>query len=141
MPMRKGSAEWKGNFAEGTGTVVSESGALRGAYSASSRFEAGQGTNPEELIASAHAACFSMALAAGLTGAGHAPQSVKTEAQVHIEKGEGGWSITRIDLKTEARVPGITEAAFQEQAGLAKKSCPISRALAAVPIHLEAHLV
>ncbi len=140
MPIRKGSAEWKGALVDGSGTVRSETGAVEGAYSFSSRFESGTGTNPEELIGAAHAACFSMHLSAGLANAGHVPQSVKTEARVHIEKGEAGFSITRVDLVTEARVPGIEAGQFQELAAESQRGCPVSQALSAVPIHLEASL-
>jgi len=140
MPIRKGSAEWKGTLPEGSGAVRTESGALSGAYSFSSRFESGAGTNPEELIAAAHAACFSMHLSGGLAKAGHTPESVKTEARVHIEKGEGGFSITRIDLVTEGRVPGLDEGQFRELAAASQRGCPVSKALSAVPIHLEASL-
>ncbi len=141
MAIRSATAEWKGSLVEGTGTVSTESGAVRNAaYSFPSRFEEGTGTNPEELIAAAHAGCFSMALSHGLAQAGHTPTRVRTEARVHLEKGDGGFSITRIELVCEAEVPGIDDAAFQEQAEGAKKGCPISRALGAVPIELKATL-
>ena len=140
MPVRRANAEWKGDLAAGTGTVSTESGALDGGYSFPSRFETGDGTNPEELIGAAHAACFSMALSARLAGAGYTPESVRTEAGVHLVKGEGGFSITRIDLDCVARVPGIGEEAFQEEAQAAKGGCPVSGALAAVDIHLDARL-
>ncbi len=141
MAVRKAEAKWKGSLAEGQGTVKSESGALDGAYSFSSRFEEGTGTNPEELIGAAHAGCFSMALAHGLAEAGHAPESVQTTAHVHLDKVEGGFSISRIRLVCQARVPGIDEADFQEQAEGAKEGCQVSQALKAVPIELEATLV
>jgi len=140
MPVRTADAEWKGNLQEGTGTVRSGSGAVDGKYSFGSRFEEGVGTNPEELIGAAHAACFSMAFAAQLAGAGHAPESVRTTARVHIEKGEQGFSITKIVLQTKARVPGIDEATFREKAEGAKTGCPVSKALKAVPIELDARL-
>jgi lipoyl-dependent peroxiredoxin len=141
MAIRSATAEWKGSLVEGTGTVSTESGAVRNAaYSFPSRFEEGTGTNPEELIAAAHAGCFSMALSHGLAQAGHPPTRVRTEARVHLEKGDGGFSITRIELVCEAEVPGIDDDAFQEQAEGAKKGCPISRALGAVPIELKATL-
>src|SRR5205807_5754061 len=124
------------------------SGAFEGAYSfksrfedGKSRFEDGKGTNPEELIAAAHAGCFSMALSAGLGRAGHPPTRVHTEATVHLDKAGSGFRISRIDLRTEAEVPGIDEASFQEQAEGAKKNCPVSQALAAVEIGLEAKLL
>jgi osmotically inducible protein OsmC len=117
------------------------SGAYEGQYSFASRFEEGTGTNPEELIAAAHAGCFSMALSGGLSRAGHPPTRVHTTARVHLEKGDAGFSITAIDLDTEAEVPGIDDATFQEQAATAKAGCPVSRALAAVEIRLDARLV
>ena len=117
------------------------SGAYEGAYSFVSRFEHGAGTNPEELIAAAHAGCFSMALSAGLTRAGFTPTRVHTKATVHLEQVEGGFGITRIELNTEAEVPGIDNNAFQEQAEAAKKGCPVSKALAGPQITLQARLV
>jgi osmotically inducible protein OsmC len=140
MHVRKGTAEWKGSLAEGTGTLATESGAVSGTYSVPSRFETAQGTNPEELVGAALAGCFSMALSGALTRAGHVPESIRTEARVHIEKGEVGWTITRIDLVTAARVPGVAPELFQEKAAETKKGCPVSRALSAVPIHVEARL-
>jgi osmotically inducible protein OsmC len=116
------------------------SGAFDGAYSFGSRFESGAGTNPEELLGAAHAGCFSMSLANMLAQAGHAPESVETEARVDIEKGDSGFSITRITLVTEASVPGISEEEFQRHARAAKEGCPVSRALAATEIALEARL-
>lgn len=140
MPVRSANAEWKGDLPTGRGTVKTESGALDGAYSFSSRFEEGTGTNPEELIAAAHAGCYSMALSNGLAKAGFTPTSVRTRAAVHLEKVEGGMGITRIHLVCEAEVPGIDESGFQEQARAAKEGCPISRVLAATTITLEATL-
>jgi lipoyl-dependent peroxiredoxin len=141
MAIRSATAVWKGSLTEGAGTLSSESGALReAAYSFPSRFQEGEGTNPEELIAAAHAGCFSMALSHGLAQAGHAPTRVSTEARVHLEKGDEGFSITLIELICEAVVPGIDDAAFQEQAEGAKKGCPVSRALSAIPIELKATL-
>lgn len=117
------------------------SGAYEGQYSFSSRFEEGQGTNPEELIAAAHAGCFSMALSGDLGRAGYDPKQVQTTAKVHLTKGDGGFRITRIHLETEAEVPGIDEDTFQEVAEGAKKGCPVSQALAAVDeITLDARL-
>jgi lipoyl-dependent peroxiredoxin len=141
MPARTGSARWEGSLPEGSGTLRFGSGAFEGKYSAASRFEDGDGTNPEELIAAAHAGCFSMAFAHALTGAGFTPDSVSTEAKVHIVRADGGFEINKIDLVTEAKVPGIDEAAFQEQAQAAKVGCPVSKALAAVEITLDAKLV
>ena len=117
------------------------SGAFEGRYSFASRFEQAGGTNPEELIAAAHAGCFSMALAAALGRGGFSPRRVSTSARVHLEKGEGGFAITAIDLKTEAEVPGIDDAKFQEIAEGAKKGCPVSKALAATKINLSAKLI
>ena len=140
MAVRTAHAQWKGDLKSGSGTVATESGALEGQYSFSSRFEEGTGTNPEELIAAAHAGCFSMALSNILAGAGHTPESVKTEAKVRLEMGDDGPSVTRIDLHCEANVPGIGEADFLEHAEAAKRGCPISKALAAVEITLDASL-
>jgi osmotically inducible protein OsmC len=118
------------------------SGAFEGAYSFSSRFEEGTGTNPEELIAAAHAGCFSMALSAGLERAGFTPIRVTTTARARFEKLEAGFRITQIELTTEAEVPGIDAAVFQEQAEAAKKGCPVSNALnPSIEIVLNARLV
>ena len=141
MPTRNGSAVWEGTLREGKGTVRLGSGAYEGPYSFASRFEAGNGTNPEELIGAAHAGCFSMALAAGLTKAGYSPKRVATTAKVHLSQAGGGFKITLIELETEAEIPGIDEQAFQEQAETAKKNCPVSQALAATEITLNAKLV
>ena len=142
MPKRKATARWDGAFTEGAGTMRMASGAYEGAYSAQSRFEEGEGTNPEELLAAAHAGCFSMALALFLGQAGFEPESVETEATVQIEKAGEGFAINRIVLHTQARVPGIDEAEFQRQAEAAKDNCPVSQALASVEsIELEAELV
>ena len=124
---------------EGSGHMRG-SGALEGAYDFRSRFEDGAGTNPEELIGAAHAGCFSMALSGILTKAGHPPQSVRTTAKVHLEKQGEGFAITRIDLDTEAVVPGLDDAAFQRHAEAAKNGCPVSKALAGVRIGLTARL-
>jgi lipoyl-dependent peroxiredoxin len=141
MAIRSGEAEWKGDLKTGTGTLRSQTGAVEGKYSFGSRFEEGTGTNPEELIASAHAACFSMAFSAQLAGAGFPPDSVRTTAKVHLEKTDAGQTITRIALTTRAKVPGIDAAVFNEKAEAAKTGCPISRALAAIPeITLDAQL-
>lgn len=140
MPVRKASAVWNGELKGGSGTMKLGSGAFEGSYSFGTRFEETPGTNPEELIAAAHAGCFSMALAAGLGRAGYSPESVRTSATAHLEKGDAGFAITRIELDTEASVPGIDDAAFQEQAQAAKAGCPVSRALAGVEISLNARL-
>jgi osmotically inducible protein OsmC len=142
MPARAASAEWKGNLKDGNGTMKMVSGAYEGPYTFASRFESGKGTNPEELIAAAHAGCFSMAFSAGLGKAGFTPTSVKTTATVHLDKLGDGMGIVRIDLDMAAEVPGIDEKTFMETAEGAKKGCPISKALAAVPeITLKAKLV
>ena len=140
MPDRMGKATWQGTLREGKGTVALGSGAFEGQYSFSSRFEEGPGTNPEELIGAAHAGCFSMALAAGLSRAGFQPEQIDTTATVRLAQAEQGFRISRILLQTTARVPGIDEATFQQQAEQAKQGCPVSQALSAVPIELEARL-
>ena len=141
MPKRNASARWEGSLQEGNGTMKMASGAYEGPYSFQSRFEEGDGTNPEELIAAAHAGCYSMALSGELGKAGHEVDSVETEATVHLEKVEGGFAIKRIDLKTRVSAPGVAESDFQEAAEAAKKGCPISQALAAVEtIELDAQL-
>lgn len=141
MDVRKATAEWRGDLKDGQGRIEFGDGRFEEAYTARSRFEDGDETNPEELIAAAHAACYSMALAHGLAEAGHAPQRVHTEAGVQLEKDEGGFSITTIKLTTEADVPGIDDAAFQQQAEDAKENCPVSKALAGCDIRLDARLV
>lgn len=141
MITRTAKARWTGGLKDGQGTVALGSGAFEGRYSFTSRFENGTGTNPEELVGAAHAGCFSMALSAGLEKAGFKPESVATAAKVHIDKVDGGFKVVRIDLSTEARVPGIDNAAFQAQALGAKANCPISKALASVEITLDAKLV
>jgi osmotically inducible protein OsmC len=142
MPKRTAEARWDGSLQEGNGTMRMASGAYEGPYSFQSRFQEGDGTNPEELIAAAHAGCFSMALSADLGRAGHAAQSVETTATVHLDKVEEGFAIKRIELETQARVPGIDDSEFQEIAEGAKKGCPVSQALAAVEsIELRASLV
>lgn len=140
MPARTANARWDGTLQEGKGSMRLGGGAFEGQYSFSSRFEEGTGTNPEELIGAAHAGCFSMALSAGLGRAGFTPTSVETTARVHLEKGESGFRISRIELDTTAEVPGIDEATFQEQAEAAKAGCPVSQALAGVDIQLHARL-
>jgi osmotically inducible protein OsmC len=141
MPVRSANAEWNGSLKEGAGRIRFESGAFDGKYSFGTRFEDAPGTNPEELIAAAHAGCFSMALSAGMGKAGFSPSSIRTKASVKFEKVGEGFAITRIDLDCEAEIPGIDDATFQEQAEGAKKNCPISKALAAVEtINLNARL-
>ncbi len=141
MAVRSGSAEWRGDLKGGTGRVTVGDGVFEGGYTYMSRFEEGDGTNPEELIAAAHAACFSMALSNILATAGHTPTSVRTEARVQLRNVDGAPTLARIDLETDAEVPGIGEDEFQQLAEQAKRDCPISRALAAVPeITLTARL-
>jgi lipoyl-dependent peroxiredoxin len=140
MPTRSSEVEWKGNLARGSGTMALGSGAFEGSYSFASRFEDGEGTNPEELIAAAHAGCFSMALALLLSKEGHEPESVKTTARVTLDTSGGNAAITRSDLSTEVKVDGLDEAEFQTFADEAKSGCAVSRALGAIEIGLEAHL-
>ena len=140
MAVRNAHARWNGSLTEGTGTMALGSGAFEGQYSFGSRFEEGTGTNPEELIGAAHAGCFSMALSGELGRAGITPESIETEARVHLDKGDGGFSITRIELVTTGRVPGISAEDFQQHAEAAAAGCPVSRALAAIEITLEATL-
>ena len=139
---RKASARWQGTVKEGAGTIATQSGTLKDTpYSFAARFGDGKGTNPEELIAAAHAGCFSMALSGELGQHGHEVESVETEARVHIDKVEGGFAIKRIELITRASVPGIDNDHFQEHAKAAKEGCPVSQALAAVEsIELDAQL-
>ncbi|MCB0832904.1 MAG: OsmC family protein, partial [Bacteroidetes bacterium] len=125
----------------GKGNMKFGGGAFDGQYNFSSRFEEGTGTNPEELIAAAHAGCFSMALSAGLAKAGFSPESVHTTAKVLINKVDAGFKITLIELTSEAKVPGVDEAKFQEIAAGTKTGCPVSQALASVEIKLNAKLV
>ena len=141
MATRTGSAVWNGTLKEGKGTVKLGSGAFEGAYSFSSRFESGTGTNPEELIGAAEAGCFSMALSANLEKAGHPAKRISTTANVKLEMGTGGPKITSIELNTEADVSGIDDKAFQEQAERTKTTCPVSVALAGTEIKLQARLV
>jgi osmotically inducible protein OsmC len=140
MAKRSSEAQWQGSLKEGKGTMKLGSGAYEGAYSFPSRFENGDGTNPEELIAAAHAGCFSMALSAGLGKAGYVPTSIHTTATVHLEPVDGGFGITRIDLVTEAEVPDIDENEFQAQAKGAKENCPVSKVLSGADITLQATL-
>lgn len=140
MPVRKASAVWEGSLKKGKGKVRLGSGAFEGAYSFASRFEAGEGTNPEELIGAAHAGCFSMALAGGLAQAGFSPERIDTRAQVSIEKVGEGFKITGIELHTEAEVPDAEEEVFLQQARKAKDNCPVSKALAGTEIKLQAKL-
>ncbi|MEJ2215318.1 MAG: OsmC family protein [Gemmatimonadota bacterium] len=141
MPVRSADAVWDGTLRDGKGTMKFGSGAFEGQYSFASRFEEGTGTNPEELIGAAHAGCFSMALSAELTKAGIEPKRIETKAQVHLNKGEQGFSIEVIELSTRADVPGIDQETFLGYAEQAKKGCPVSRALGGVEIRLNAVLL
>jgi osmotically inducible protein OsmC len=140
MPVRTASAKWNGSLQEGEGTMALGSGAYEGPFSFRSRFQDGDGTNPEELIGAAHAGCFSMALSAVLGEGGHTPDSIESSAKVTFDTGEGGPKISRIDLTTRGRVPGLDEAGFKEAAEAAKANCPVSRALTGVEITLDAAL-
>lgn len=143
MAVRKATAVWTGNLREGQGRVESESGALKGSYGFGSRFkdEKDPGTNPEELIAAAHAGCFAMAFSNVLAEAGYSPESVRVQGAVRLVKGEKGFAITGITLTCEARVAGIEESEFQEQVQIAKAGCPVSGALQAIDIEVAARLV
>ncbi|RGC68723.1 Peroxiredoxin OsmC [Micromonospora sp. MW-13] len=129
MPIRTASARWQGDLTEGSGTVRTGKGGLQGNYSFKSRFEEGEGTNPEELIGAAHASCFSMALSKQLADAGVTGTSVETTAKVHFDKTDAGMTVTRIDLETVGQAPGLDEAQFTKLAKTAKENCPISRLL------------
>jgi osmotically inducible protein OsmC len=137
MPTREAQAEWHGNLARGDGKMSFGSGAFEGAYTFASRFENGEGNNPEELIAAAHAGCFSMQFAALLSQAGHVPDSVETTAKVHLDKDDGGFSIVRSELVSEAKVEGVSDDEFQQIADEAKRTCPVSRALGAIDVDLD----
>ena len=140
MPVRKAEAIWEGTLQDGKGTMKMASGAYEGPYSFSSRFEDGTGTNPEELIAAAHAGCFSMKLSGELGKAGFPPEKVETRAEISLEKGEAGFSITKSHLVTTASVPGIDQATFDEIAEGAKANCPVSQVLKGAEITLDATL-
>jgi osmotically inducible protein OsmC len=140
MPNRTADATWNGSLMEGSGHLKSATGAIDADYNWKSRAESGSTTNPEELIAAAHAGCFNMALAHALATAGHAPRQLRTRATVTFEKVGEGFGITGIRLETSGDVPGIDEAAFRKAAEGAKSGCPVSKALASVPITLAAKL-
>ena len=142
MPVRKSTAHWEGPLRDGAGRMALGSGAFEGQYGYKSRFEDGPGTNPEELIGPAHAGCFSMALSLALGDAGHVPDSIDTEANVHFgpDPSGDGFAITQVDLVTRARVPGIDASEFAEIADAAKAGCPVSKALRAIDITLDATL-
>jgi len=133
MATRNGSAEWRGDLKDGSGTVRVGDGVFEGNYSFRSRFEEGEGTNPEELIAAAHAGCFAMALSLILTEADHPPESIEAEARVHLRIVDELPTIAKIDLDVTASVPGLNEEAFSSYAEKAKDGCVVSRALAGVP--------
>ncbi len=141
MPVRTADAVWNGTLKEGNGMMRLGSGAYEGGYSFGSRFQEASGTNPEELIAAAHAGCFSMALSAGLGKSGFDATRIQTSAKVHLEQVGEGFAITRIELSCEGEVPGIDEATFLEHAEGAKANCPVSKALAGAEISLDAKLV
>ena len=139
--IRKASAVWKGSLKDGKGTISSDSGVLSNTpYSFSTRFENAKGTNPEELIAAAHAGCFTMALSAQLGNAGITPESLETTASLSLDKLDAGWTVTKIHLDVSARIPGVDQAAFDKAAENAKAGCPISRLLKA-EITMTARLV
>jgi osmotically inducible protein OsmC len=140
MPTRKASAVWEGGLQGGKGTFEGETGAVRGGYTAGSRFREEPGSNPEELLAAAHSACFSMAFAAQLERRGFPPAQIRTEAACTVEKVGEGFTITTMRLTTVGSVPGIDDATFQQVATSAKDTCPVSRALAGVRIEVQATL-
>lgn len=141
MATRNGSAEWRGDLKGGGGTVTVGEGVFEGQYSFSSRFEEGEGTNPEELLGAAHASCFAMALSLLLSEEGHPPDSVQAQAKVHLRIVDQLPTIARIELEVEGAVPGLDEDGFRALAEKAKSGCPVSRALAGVPeIELSAKL-
>ncbi len=138
MPVRKARAAWNGDLSSGNGTMKMSN--WEGPYTAASRFENGDGTNPEELLAAAHAGCFSMAFANELAKGGNAPESVETTAHVHLETTNSGPAITKVELVTDASVPGIDEKTFQETAESAKKNCPVSKLFESAEITVKATL-
>jgi lipoyl-dependent peroxiredoxin len=140
MPTRKASATWEGGLQSGKGSFSGESGGIGGSYTAGSRFAEQPGSNPEELLAAAHAACFSMALSAELEKAGKPATRVKTDAACTVEKVGDGFTITTMKLTTRATVPGIDDGEFQQVANGAKQGCPVSRALSGLKVELDARL-
>ena len=141
MPVRNAEAEWRGNLLEGKGTIKLGSGAFEGSYDWRGRTADGAGTNPEELIAGAHAGCFSMALSAQLANNNTPAARIHTTAKPHLEKLEAGVTITRSELATEVEASGIDNAKFQELAATAKANCPVSKALAGTEIQMTATLL
>jgi len=140
MPIRKSSAEWRGNLKQGKGEMRVGNSAFVGSYSFGSRFEESEGTNPEELIGAAHAGCFSMALSHELDQQGYKPGKIHTEASVELVKTESGFKIATITLNTRADVTGVDPDTFQKIAEQSKTGCPVSRALTGVEIRLHAEL-
>lgn len=140
MPVRNAKAQWEGDLAQGRGRMALGSGAFEGPFSFKSRFEQGDETNPEELLGAAHAGCFSMAFSNELSEAGHTPESIRTQARVHFEVTDDGPAITRIELATQGRVPGIGDDEFQRIAEAAKTGCPVSKLFQGTTIELSATL-
>ena len=141
MPIRRANSEWKGDLKSGKGTISSETKLLNNTpYDAGSRFESGSTTNPEELVGAAHSACYSMALANSLSKEGFKVNSIKTDAKVHLEKTDAGFTITKIELDTVGDVEGIDAEKFQKFAEQTKGGCPVSRALTGPTILLNAKL-
>ncbi len=141
MVTRTSTAQWQGDLETGRGTIKFGSGVYEGPYTFKARTSTGPGTNPEELIAAAHAGCFTMALSAQLSGAGHPPRRLTTTAKVQLDRVTTGFEITRINLETEGDVPDITPTEFQKHAESAKTNCPVSKALAGPHIELKATLL
>ncbi len=137
---RTADVHWEGNISHGKGTIKAESGLVTAGYSFGTRFSNEPGTNPEELLAASHAACFTMALTLALTRDGHPPTAIDTKASVHLKRDGQGFAIPRIDLSTTVTAPGVDADEFQRLAKGAKENCPISRALNAVEIELDARL-
>lgn len=140
MPARRARASWEGTVQKGGGKISLQSGSCEPSYSFGSRFETGRGTNPEELLAAAHAGCYAMALSLALGAAGYAPERIDAEAEVTIERAGDGFAIRSSRITCQARVPGIDDAAFAKHAEATRLGCPVSKALAGVEITLDAHL-
>lgn len=138
MPVRKAEATWEGDLPNGSGTM--KMGGWEGPYSATSRFQEGSGTNPEELLAAAHAGCFSMAFSKVLSDGGHIPNRIHTTARVHIEKGDAGYSVTRVELSTEVDVSDVDESNLKSAAEDAKNNCPVSNLFKGAEISVNARL-
>ena len=137
---RTATVHWEGDVSRGKGTITAESGQVTAGYSFGTRFSNEPGTNPEELLAASHAACFTMALSLALTRDGHPPAAIDTKASVHLKRDGQGFMISRIDLTTTVTAPGVDAEEFQRLAKGAKQNCPISRALNSVEIELDAQL-